>query len=41
MVGEATGKTYKLGMPVTVCIDDCDRFNKTIDMSLVEGSCGA
>ena len=34
MIGEATGKTYKLGMPVTVCIDGCDRFNRTIDMSL-------
>lgn len=35
MVGEATGRIYKLGMPVTVCIDGCDRFNRTIDMSLV------
>lgn len=35
MVGEATGRTYKLGMPVTVCIDGCDRFTRTIDMSLV------
>lgn len=35
MVGEATGKTFKLGMPVTVCIDGCDRFNRTIDMSLI------
>lgn len=34
MVGEATGKSYKLGMPVRVCIDACDRFNRTIDMSL-------
>lgn len=36
LVGEATGRTYKLGMPVRVCIDDCDRFNRTIDMSLVQ-----
>lgn len=35
LIGEATGKTYKLGMPVKVQIDACDRFNKTIDMSLV------
>ncbi len=35
MVGEATGRTFKLGMPVTVCIDGCDRFTRTIDMSLV------
>lgn len=34
MVGEATGRAFKLGMPVTVCIDGCDRFNRTIDMSL-------
>ena len=34
--GEATGNVYKLGMPVTVCIDGCDRFNRTIDMSLCE-----
>ena len=34
MVGEATGRSYKLGMPVRVCIDACDRFNRTIDMSL-------
>lgn len=36
LVGEATGRSYKLGMPVHVCIDDCDRFNRTIDMSLVQ-----
>lgn len=35
MVGEATGRTFKLGMPVTVCIDGCDRFTRSIDMSLV------
>ena len=33
MVGQATGKTYKMGMPIRVRIDDCDRFNRTIDMS--------
>lgn len=36
MVGEATGKVYKLGMPVRVIISDCDRFNRTIDMELAE-----
>lgn len=35
MVGEATGRSYKLGMPVRVCVDACDRFNRTIDFSLV------
>ncbi len=36
LVGEATGRAYKLGMPVRVCIDECDRFNRTIDMSLTQ-----
>lgn len=36
MVGEATGRTFKLGMPVKVQVDECDRFNRTIDFSLVE-----
>ena len=36
MVGEATGKTFKLGMPVRIQVDGCDRFNRTIDFSLVE-----
>ncbi len=35
MVGEATGRTFKLGMPVIVCIEGCDRFTRSIDMSLV------
>ncbi len=34
LVGEATNRTFKLGMPVTVTIDGCDRFTRTIDMSL-------
>ncbi len=34
MVGQATGKSYKLGMPVKVCVEDCDRFNRTIDFSI-------
>lgn len=36
MVGEASGRTFKLGMPVRVTIDGCDRFSRTIDMSLSE-----
>ena len=35
MVGEATGRVYKLGMPVRVYADDCDRLTRTIDFSLV------
>lgn len=35
MIGEATGRTYKLGMPVKVRAVECDRMNKTIDFSLV------
>lgn len=34
MVGQSTGKSFKLGMPVRVVIEGCDRFNKTIDMTL-------
>lgn len=36
MVGEATGRSYKLGMPVRVRVEDCDSFAKTIDFSLVD-----
>ncbi len=36
MVGEGTGRTFKLGMPVKVIVDGCDRFNRTIDFSLDE-----
>ncbi len=35
MVGDATGKSYKLGMPVRVRVEDCDRFNRNIDFSIV------
>lgn len=34
LVGEGTGRVFKLGMPVKVVIEECDRFNRTIDMSL-------
>lgn len=37
MVGDATGRTFKLGMPVKICVDDCDRMTRTIDFSIVEG----
>ena len=36
MVGEATGRSFKLGMPVKVIVDSCDRFAKTIDFDIVE-----
>ena len=36
MVGEATGRTFKLGMPVSIRVDSCDRFNRTIDFSFTE-----
>lgn len=36
MVGDATGRTFKLGMPVKVKAVECDRFTRTIDFSLVE-----
>ena len=36
MVGERTGKTYKLGQTVSVCVEGTDRINRTIDFSLVE-----
>ncbi len=36
MVGQATGKSYKLGMPVKVCVEGCDRFNRTIDFGVAE-----
>lgn len=35
MVGEATGKTYKLGMKVNVMATATDTFTKTIDFALV------
>ncbi len=37
MVGERTGRCFKLGMPVRITVDGCDKFNKTIDFSLDEG----
>ncbi len=36
MVGDTTGRVFKLGMPVKVCVEDCDKMTRTIDFSLVE-----
>ena len=36
MIGQATGKSYKLGMPVKVCVEACDRFNRTIDFGIAD-----
>lgn len=36
MVGERTGRTFKLGMPVKITVDGCDRFNRTIDFTMEE-----
>ena len=36
MVGDATGRVFKLGMPVKVRVSDCDRFARTIDFDIVE-----
>ena len=35
MVGEATGRAYKLGMPVTVRVIGTDRLTRTVDFDLV------
>ncbi len=35
MVGEATGKTYKLGMPVKVRVAGTDRMTRTVDFDIV------
>lgn len=36
MVGQATGKSYKLGMPVKIVVENCDRFTRTIDFGMAE-----
>ena len=36
MVGDVTGRAYKLGMPVKVRVLECDRFTKTIDFELCD-----
>ncbi len=35
LVGESTGKCYKLGMPVRIRVTGCDCFNRSIDFELV------
>ena len=35
MVGDVTGRIFKLGMPVRVRVENCDRMLRTIDFSLV------
>lgn len=35
MVGDVTGRAFKLGMPVRVRVENCDRMMRTIDFSLV------
>ena len=36
MVGGTTGRSFRLGMPVRIRVDGCDRFRRTIDFSLEE-----
>lgn len=36
MVGEHTGKTYKLGQKITVCVAGADRMTRTIDFKIAE-----
>lgn len=36
MIGQSTGRTYKLGMPVRIRVEDTDRFTRTIDFSIAE-----
>ena len=36
MVGENSGKSYKLGQKVKVCVEGTNRITRTIDFSLVE-----
>lgn len=36
MVGERTGKKYKLGQTVTICVEDTDKLARTIDFSIVD-----
>lgn len=36
MVGEATGRSFKLGMPVKVRVAGCDKLSRTIDFDIEE-----
>lgn len=36
MIGEATGRSFKLGMPVRVRVAGCDKLSRTIDLDIEE-----
>lgn len=36
MVGERTGKRYKLGQTIMICVEDTDKLARTIDFSIVD-----
>ena len=36
MIGETTGRTYRLGEPVRIRVAGTDRFTKTIDFDFAE-----
>ncbi len=36
MTGETTGRSFRLGMPLRVRVDGCDRYDRTIDFSIEE-----
>ncbi|MBQ2744563.1 MAG: ribonuclease R [Lachnospiraceae bacterium] len=36
LVGERTGKRYKLGQTVMICVEDTDKLARTIDFSIVD-----
>jgi ribonuclease R len=36
MIGEATGRSYRLGMPVKVSVRAADRFSRTVDFDVAE-----
>lgn len=36
MVGQDTGKKYRLGEPVKICVDGVERLTRTIDFSIAE-----
>lgn len=36
MIGESTGKRYRLGEKVAVCVDEVDRMTKTVNFSIVD-----
>ena len=34
MVGQDTGKTYRLGEQIKICVDGVERLTRTIDFSI-------